>query len=125
MQQEFAKLGTDLQSGNLQAAQQDFTAIQQTAQQNSGQIQGHHRRHHHHSESSANSSSGQQSGSVKQDFNQLAQSLQSGNLQDAQKAFATLKNDLQQIGGFITSQTAGTSSTATAPAATSKLNVTA
>ena len=35
--QQFAQLGQDLQSGNLQAAQQDYTNIQQTAQQNIGQ----------------------------------------------------------------------------------------
>src|SRR5579872_5726882 len=41
--QQFAQLGQDLQSGNLQAAQQDYTNLQQTAQQNgSQQVGGHH-----------------------------------------------------------------------------------
>ena len=44
--QAFQTLGNDLQSGNLSAAQQEFAAIQQAAQQNSAQAQGV--RHHHH-----------------------------------------------------------------------------
>ena len=102
--QAFAKLGQDLQSGNLQAAQQDFTIIQQDASQNAAQASGHH---HHHVESSSNSSSSQQSTSLAQDFSQLANSLQSGNLSAAQSAFATLQNDIQQIGGTSVPATAG------------------
>jgi outer membrane protein assembly factor BamD (BamD/ComL family) len=121
--QAFNQLGQDLQSGNLQAAQQDFTTIQQDAQQqlNATQVQGHPH-HHHHAESSENSSSSsQQTNPVLQAFNQLAQSLQSGNLQSAQQAFSTLQSDLQQIGGFTTQSGGATS--AAAPAASS-LNVT-
>ncbi|NVN93359.1 MAG: hypothetical protein HXX11_22565 [Desulfuromonadales bacterium] len=40
-------LGTDLQSGNLQNAQQDFAQLQQ-ALQSTNQAQGHHHRHHSH-----------------------------------------------------------------------------
>ncbi len=124
--QAFAQLGQDLQSGNLQAAQQDFTTIQQDAQQqlNATQVQGHHHRHHHHAERSENSSSSsfsQQANPILQAFNQLAQSLQSGNLQSAQQAFSTLQTDLQQIGGFTTPS--GVATSAAAPAASS-LNVT-
>jgi ElaB/YqjD/DUF883 family membrane-anchored ribosome-binding protein len=104
--QAFAKLGQDLQSGNLQAAQQDFTAIEQDTSQNAAQSSGHHH-HHHHVESSSNSSSSQQSSSLAQDFTQLANSLQSGNLSAAQSAFATLQNDIQQIGGTSAPATAG------------------
>ena len=104
--QAFAKLGQDLQSGNLQAAQQDFATIQQDSSQNAAQVSGHH--HHHHSvESSSNSSSSQQSGSLAQEFAQLANSLQSGNLSAAQSAFSTLQNDIQQIGGTGIPATAG------------------
>ena len=66
----------------------------------------HHHRHHH-VESSSNSSSSQQSSSQAQDFNQLANSLQSGNLSAAQSAFSTLQNDIQQIGGTGVPATAG------------------
>jgi outer membrane protein assembly factor BamD (BamD/ComL family) len=116
--QAFSQLGQDLQSGNLQSAQQDFTNLQQDVQQIAGQVGHHH--HHHHTESSENSS-GQQNNSIAQDFSQLAQSLQSGNLQSAQQAFSTLQNDLQQIGGLITS---GSTSSTTTQAATPSLNVT-
>src|SRR5271169_6053874 len=50
--QAFAQLGQDLQSGNLQGAQQDFTNLQQDLQQTSSQQVGGHHHHHHHAESS-------------------------------------------------------------------------
>lgn len=118
--QQFAQLGQDLQSGNLQAAQQDYTNIQQTAQQNATQQVGghHHRGHHHHGgglqSASSNSSSSSQSNPIAQAFSTLAQDLQGGNLSGAQSAFATLQNDLQQIGGFSSSGSGGTSPTSSA-----------
>jgi hypothetical protein len=118
--QEFAKLGQDLQSGNLQAAQQDFTTIQQGAPQNTAQVSGHH--HHHHAEVSSGSSSSQQTSSLAQDFSQLANSLLSGNLSAAQAAFSTLQNDIQQIGGFSSSQPSGTGG-ASVPSTAGSLNV--
>jgi outer membrane protein assembly factor BamD (BamD/ComL family) len=123
---EFQQLGQDLKSGNLQAAQQDFTNLQQDLQQNtSQQVGGHHHRHHHAERSqSSSSSSSQQANPIVQAFSTLAQDLQSGNLAGAQSAFATLQNDLQQIGGFLTAGSNGTSSTAVVSSAGS-LNVTA
>jgi hypothetical protein len=124
--QAFAHLGQDLQSGNLSAAQQDFTTIREDSTQqlnvSPGQI---HHLHHHRVESSegSSSSSSQQVNPILQDFTKLAQSLQSGNLQSAQQAFSTLQTDLQQIGGFITSQPAGAGNTA-APPIVARLNVT-
>jgi len=124
--QAFAQLGQDLQSGNLQGAQQDFTNLQQDLQQNSSQqVGGHHHHHHHHAESSQSSSSSSQPGNpITQAFSTLAQDLQAGNLSGAQSAFATLQNDLQQIGGFLTAGSNGTSSAAV-PSTTGSLNVTA
>lgn len=125
--QAFAQLGQDLQSGNLQAAQQDYTNIEQDAQQQSSnqQVQGHHGHHHHHAESSqSSSSSSQQSNPINQAFSALAQDLQAGNLSGAQSAFSALQNDLQQIGGFLTAGSNGASSTAV-PSSTGSLNVTA
>jgi outer membrane protein assembly factor BamD (BamD/ComL family) len=122
---EFQQLGQDLKSGNLQAAQQDFTNLQQDLQQNiSQQVGGHH--HHHHAESSqsSSSSSSQQANPIVKAFSTLAQDLQAGNLSGAQSAFATLQNDLQQIGGLLTAGSSGTSSTAV-PSSTGSLNVTA
>jgi hypothetical protein len=132
--QQFAQLGQDLQSGNLQAAQKDFTNLQQTAQQDIGQqIQGHHRHgHHHHGGGTefASSSSSRQSNPISQAFSKLGQDLQAGNLSGAQSAFATLQNDLQQIGGFVSSGSSGTGGTTTpsssaASTSAGSLNVTA
>jgi hypothetical protein len=123
--QAFAQLGQDLQSGNLQGAQQDFTNLQQDLQQNATQQVGGHHHHHHHAESSqSSSSSSQQSNPIVQAFSALAQDLQAGNLSGAQSAFSALQNDLQQIGGFLTAGSNGASSTAVPPSAGS-LNVTA
>jgi hypothetical protein len=133
--QEFNKLGQDLKSGNLQAAQQDFSSIQQSAQQispenvqpNSQQVGGHHRHHHHHVENSQqtspSSSSLQQTSAIGQAFNQLAQTLQSGNLHDAQQAFSALQNDLQQVGGFTSAGSSDSGGAATSTSAGS-LNIT-
>lgn len=131
--QAFNQLGKDLQSGNLQAAQQDFANIEKTAQQNVQNAQqntqqtGGHHHHHHHVESSqrsSSSSSSQQANPISQAFSTLGQDLQSGNLQGAQQAFATLQNDLQQIGGFTTPASSGAAS-ASISASTGNLNVSA
>lgn len=121
VQQALTQLGQDLQAGNLQAAQQDYTTVQQDTQQQAAQVGGHHGHHHHHAESSQSSSStSQQNNPIAQAFSTLAQDLQAGNLSGAQSAFATLQNDLQQIGGFNTS---GASNTVATTATT--LNVSA
>jgi hypothetical protein len=73
-QQEFQQLGTDLQSGNLPAAQADFASLQQGAQSDS---------------------SAQSSNPFAQVFNQLSQDLQSGNLTGAQQDYAALQEDIQ------------------------------
>jgi outer membrane protein assembly factor BamD (BamD/ComL family) len=122
--QAFSQLGQDLQSGNLQGAQQLYSNIQQDLQQGNPQVGGHH--HHHYWGGSQNSSSSASSSSssnnpIVQAFSSLAQDLQSGNLSGAQSAFATLQNDLQQIGGFAT---AGSNGATAAAATTGSLNVT-
>jgi len=123
--QAFTQLAQDLQSGNLQGAQQDFTNLQHDLQQiSSPQVEGHHHHHHHHTESSEPSSSSQRTNPITQAFSTLAQDLQAGNLSGAQSAFATLQNDLQQIGGFLPVGSSGTSSIS-APSSAGGLNVTA
>jgi outer membrane protein assembly factor BamD (BamD/ComL family) len=122
--QAFSQLGQDLQSGNLQGAAQLYSNIQQDLQQGGAQVSGHH--HHHQSDSSQSSSSTAASSSnnpIVQAFSTLAQDLQAGNLSGAQSAFATLQNDLQQIGGLTTAGSNGATSAA-APATTGSLNVT-
>ena len=76
-QQEFQQLGQDLQSGNLSAAQTDFTTLQQIG-----------------SNSTATSPTAS-SNPLAQAFNQLGQDLQSGNLSAAQQDFTNIQQDLQ------------------------------
>jgi hypothetical protein len=85
--QAFNQLSQDLQSGNVSAAQQDYTTIQQDIQKHVSQT------HHHH-----HGSGGGESSQISQLFQQLGQDLQSGNLSSAQNAYATLQQDLQQLG---------------------------
>jgi len=73
-QQEFQQLGSDLQGGNISAANQDFTALQQLN----------------------NSISSTSSGPIAQTFKQLGQDLKSGNLSAADQDYAQLHQDFQQ-----------------------------
>jgi|HubBroStandDraft_2_1064218.scaffolds.fasta_scaffold486269_1 outer membrane protein assembly factor BamD (BamD/ComL family) len=93
--QAFSQLATDLKSGNLTAAQQDFAQIEKDFQNLATQNQapgdnGSGLPHHHHRGTS---------NSISQLFEQLGQSLQSGNLTSAQ-SFATLQ---QSSAGSTTS----------------------
>lgn len=103
--QLFQQLGEDLQSGNLSGAQQDFQSLQ-TDLQNlvSGQSQSGeavHGHHHHHG-------GGGDSSDIGQLFDQLSQSLQSGDLSSAQSAFSSLQTAL----GLSSSNSGQSSSTA-------------
>jgi len=80
MQQEFAQLGQDLQSGNLSAAQTDFATLTQI-----GPGAG----------SSSPSTSAASNNPIAQAFAQLSKDLQSGNLSAAQQDFATIQQDMQ------------------------------
>jgi hypothetical protein len=72
---EFQQLGQDLQSGNLTAAQSDFSTLM------SGQT---------------SSASWLQSNSpIAQELNQLSQDLQAGNLSAAQQDYSTIQQDMQ------------------------------
>jgi len=77
VRQEFQQLGSDLQSGNLSAAQADFAALQKM-----------------HPQSSSTSSS-PTSSPISQDFNQLAADLKAGNTTAAQQDFTKLQQDFQ------------------------------
>jgi soluble cytochrome b562 len=72
-QQEFQKLGQDLQSGNLSAAQADFATLQP----------------------SAPTSSSQGTNPITQEFSQLSKDLQAGNVSAAQQDYATIQQDFQ------------------------------
>ena len=98
-------LGQALQSGNVSDAQADFTKLQQDVQS----VQGHHHHHHHNNPSaSTQSTTGMQidngqEGSSQNPFstelNAVGQSLQSGDLSDAQVAFAKLQQDMLAVQG--------------------------
>jgi len=77
---EFQQLGQDLQSGNLAAAQSDFTTLQQMRPQ------------------SSSSSPAQGTNAITQDFNQLATDLKAGNTTAAQQDYAKLQQDFQSQG---------------------------
>jgi hypothetical protein len=124
--QDFAKLSSDLQSGNLAGAQADFTSLVQAFQSQGAQSQvsGHH--HHRHaggsdpnaasSISSSTTSSGTSSSTASpaQLFTQLGQALQSSDLAAAQQAYSSLQQDFQQVARASSSSgstAAGTGST--------------
>lgn len=97
-------LGQALQSGNVSDAQADFAKLQQDAQS----VQGHHHHHHHNPSASAQSTTGIQTQNGQQgggqnpfstDLNAVGQALQSGDLPDAQAAFAKLQQDMQSVQG--------------------------
>jgi outer membrane protein assembly factor BamD (BamD/ComL family) len=77
IQQEFQQLGEDLQSGNLSAAQSDYTTLEQLVPQ------------------SSTTTSTQNSNPLAQAFTQLGQDLQSGNLSAAQQDYANIQQDIQ------------------------------
>jgi len=112
VQNEFQQLGQDLQSGNLSAARQDFATAEQGVRQRTSQIL----HHHHHFSAAATSSS---TSGTAQDFAELAQALQSGNLSAAQSAFASLQQaiDLPSVSASANAAAAGTQ-----PAASNAVN---
>jgi hypothetical protein len=115
IQSEFQRLGQDLKSGNLTAAQQDYETVQQDLQKQSSARVHHH--HHHYG-------GGQMASELRQEFNLLGQALQAGNLQAAQSAFAALQQELPL---FTTSGATPSSGAPSSPppSTTGTLNVTA
>lgn len=77
--QAFSKLSSDLQAGNLSAAQSDFAALQQLLP--------------------GIASSAQSQGNIATAFNKLSSDLQSGNLAAAQQDYATLQQDMNNAHG--------------------------
>ncbi len=75
-QQEFQQLGQDLQSGDLSAAQSDFTALQQLSPQINA------------------TASAQSSGPLAQAFSQLGTDLQAGNTTAAQQDYSNVQQQM-------------------------------
>lgn len=76
-QQEFQRLGQDLQSGNLSAAQTDFAALQQT-----GNLP-------------VSTASTGTSSSIAQEFSQLSADLKAGKLSSAKQDYESLRQDFE------------------------------
>ncbi len=88
MSQDIQGLGSALQSGSLTDAQQAFSKIQ-------SDMKGHGKFARQQMELQSSLSSASDTGNtIKQDFQNMSAALQSGNLTDAQKAFATLQQDV-------------------------------
>jgi hypothetical protein len=79
-QQEFLQLGSDLQSGNLTAAKQDYAQLHNLAGEGEG-----------------SSGSTNPSNPLVEQFNQLGKDLVSGNVTGAQQDYSNLKQDFQKI----------------------------
>jgi hypothetical protein len=114
--QAFQQLAQDLKSGNLSAAQSDFSTLQQDLQgvggkSPAGPVQ---REHQHHRLGGASGVSGGGSGNpISTLFSQLGQALQAGNLTAAQTAYGSLQADFAQFSqgdGLSTGTGSGTSS---------------
>jgi hypothetical protein len=79
-QAEFQQLGTDLQSGNLSAAQSDYSTLQSLVPQSSyaaSVLKGNN--------------------PIGNAFTQLGEDLKSGNLSGAQQDYSTLRQDFQKL----------------------------
>src|ERR1700686_699190 len=83
--QSIEQLSKDLQSGNLAAAQSDFSTLQKAFAPSVT--------------SAASASAASTSNPVAQAFNQLATDLKSGNLSAAQKDFSVLQQDVENLRG--------------------------
>jgi len=142
---EFDQLGSDIQSGNLSAAQEDYVELTQnsangasganssdplaidfSALQNalqSGNLSEAQTAYAQIQQDFQNPGNGSQPGSsqngIAQDFQSLAQALQSGNLSGAQTAYTTLLQDLQDLG-----QNGSTSSSSSTDAASATSSAT-
>jgi soluble cytochrome b562 len=90
VRQGFQTLASALQSGNLTDAQSAFAALQQLLPNFSAGSAGNQ---------TQNGQSGSGQNQFATDFSALGQALQSGNVTQAQKAFATLQQDMQSVQG--------------------------
>jgi hypothetical protein len=117
--QALSRLGKDLSSGNLTAAQSDFTTLQQDLQQQQGANSVHPHHHHHGGGGGASGQQGTQN-TLATLFGTLGQDLQAGNLTAAQQTYSTLQQDFLQFAGG-----SGSFSTGSSTSGTTSLNVSA
>lgn len=118
IQQALQQLGSDLQSGNLSAAQTDYGTVQQDMQSAQSAHGGHGHHHHMHGGQSSQSSESSQD-SPSSLFAELGQALQSGNLTSAQQTYSTLQQEFSQY------QSAGLSAGSSSTSSSGSVNVSA
>jgi outer membrane protein assembly factor BamD (BamD/ComL family) len=106
--QALSQLGSDLQSGNLSAAQSDFSTLQNDLQYAQSTQGLHH--HRAHGGPIFENQSGQNSPASL--LGQLGQNLQAGNLTAAQQTYSALQQDFLQFAGGGSSSAAGSGSSA-------------
>lgn len=92
IQKEFQQLGQDLQSGNLSAAQSDFVTLTKLVPKLASAVASSSS-----ASASSTSSSSQSANPLLQNFSQLAQDLQSGNLSAAQSDYTNIQQDFQHF----------------------------
>ena len=111
VRKDFAALKKSLNSNDLQGAQKAFATLQQDMQQvrqtqGGQQTQRAHHRHHHHHGGGAQGTQDATSNPLS-DLAAIGSALQSNDLQGAQKAFATLQQDLGNAGSQNASADSG------------------
>jgi len=104
-----SQLAQDLKSGNLAAAQSDLAGVQQDVQQLRQQGMAHAHHHHHRNADDNASQSSTSMTPISTLFDQLGQSLQSGNVAAAQQAYTSLQQDFQQFALPVSANTSSTS----------------
>jgi len=109
---DLAAIGNALQKGDLNGAQTAFATLQKDMQQmrqtqGGQQTQGAHHHHHHHHGGAQNAQN--TTSNPFSDLAAISSALQNGDLSGAQKAFATLQQDLGTTSTQNTSATSGNS----------------
>lgn len=94
-QQNFVQLGQDLKSGNIAAAQQDLSALQEDLQSRSDSSIS---RYHHHHRLAVDAGELTKQNSLLQQLTQLGQDLASGNLSAAQQAYVAMQDSVPTSG---------------------------
>ena len=115
--QTFSQLSSALQNGDLAGAQQAFASLQNSSGQ--GQTSNAN------TTSSTNSSNSSSGNAITNDFQALSTALQSGNIKDAQSAFAQLQTDMKaKKGGHHHHHHGGAGSSNTSTAGATSTNTT-
>lgn len=91
LEDAFTALGQDLESGNLSAAQSDYTTLQNDLQQATGSAPPP-------PPPATSTSTSTSSDTILQELSELGTDLSSGDLTSAQTTYTTLEQDLAQIG---------------------------